>query len=179
MRFKYPKLAGVIAAIIFAYILFSNPSVREFISGLNSTGYFGAFIAGMFYTFGFTSPLSAGFFIDLSPPSILIAGILGGIGACIGDMFIFYFVKEFFKKEFVLLGNEKPVKSIAKLLDKLFGKRLNFYLMHLLAAFFIASPLPDEAGIILIAGFTKVKASSMAIIGVIFNTIGILILLSI
>jgi len=179
MKFKYPKIAGVIAAIIFAYVLFSNPYVREFISGLNSPGYLGAFISGMFYTFGFTSPFSAGFFIDLNPSSILLAGILGGIGACIGDMFIFYFVKEFFKKEFVLLGNEKPVKSIAKLLDKLFGKKINFYLMHLLAAFFIASPLPDEAGIILIAGFTKVKASSMAIIGVIFNTIGILILLSI
>jgi len=179
MIFKYPKLAGFITAIIFAYIIFSNPSVSGFISSLNSAGYFGAFIAGIFYTFGFTSPFSAGFFIDLNPSSILLAGILGGIGALISDMFIFYIVKGFFKKEFILLGKEKPMKWAGKLLEKLLGKRLGSYTDYLLAAILIASPLPDEAGITLLAGLTKIKASAMAAISIIFNTIGIIILLSI
>jgi len=176
MIFKYPKLAGFIVAVALAYIVFSNPSVAEFISGLNSFGYFGSVIAGMFYTFGFTSPFSAGFFIDLNPSSILLAGILGGIGAMIGDMFIFYIVKGFFKAEFILLSKEKSVLWIGKSSEKLLGKRLNFYLMHLLAVIFISSPLPDEAGITLLAGLTKIKPAAIAAISVISNTIGIIIL---
>jgi len=179
MKFKYPKIAGFIVVVALAYIIFSSPSVSAFVSSLNSTGYLGAFIAGMFYTFGFTSPISAGFFIDLNPSSILLAGVLGGIGSLIGDMLIFDFIRFSFMDEFKSLGKEKPIKWVGRLLEKLLGKKIVSYVVYLLAVAFIASPLPDEAGITLLAGFTKIKASAIAVIGIISNTIGIIILLSI
>jgi len=171
MEFRYPKLAGFIIAIIAAYLTFSNPLIRGFISNLGGLSYFGAFIAGIFYTFGFTSPFSAGFFIDLNPSSIWVMGILGGLGALIGDMLIFKFVKESFKEEFERLKKEKIIRAISGKLDS--------FILYPIAAILIASPLPDEAGLTILAGLTKIKASAIAIISMIMNTIGILILLSI
>ena len=49
--------------------------------------------------------------------------------------------------------------------------------MYAVAGLIIASPLPDEAGIILLAGLTKIKASILAPISLAMNTLGILILL--
>lgn len=177
MKLKYPKISAFIIAVILAYVIFSNPSIAGFISGLNSFGYIGAFIAGMFYTFGFTSPFSAGFFIDLNPQNIFLAGILGGLGALLGDLAIFEFVKKYFSDEFRKLGKEKVVVSIGKIFD-LLDKKLRTYVLYLIAVILIASPLPDEAGITILAGLTKIKEYEIAIISIIFNTIGILILLN-
>lgn len=177
MKFKYPKLLGVIVAILLAYILFSFPFMKNFISGLGSLGYFGSFIAGMFYTFGFTSPFSAGFFIDLNPQSIWLAGILGGVGAFIGDMFIFELIRVSFKGEFEKLGKEKPIKWIGRFFEKFFGRRIRTFLLCVVAVIFIGSPLPDEAGLTLLAGFTKIHDYVIAIISIIANTAGILVLL--
>jgi uncharacterized membrane protein YdjX (TVP38/TMEM64 family) len=171
MKLKYPKLIGFVLSIILAYIIFSNAYVSSVIHNLGKLGYAGSFIAGMFYTFGFTSPLSSGFFIDLNPTSIFLAGILGGLGALIGDMFIFSFARKYFKDEFKYLGKEKIFKKIRF--------KLNCFVIYMIAAILIASPLPDEAGITLLAGFTKIRVKTIAIVSIIFNTIGILILLSI
>jgi len=170
MIVRYPRLLGFIFAIIFAYIIFSNPYISNLILNLGELGYLGSFIAGIFYTFGFTSPFSAGFFIDLNPASIWISGIIGGLGALIGDMLIFKFARTSFKKEFERLKKERLIILI--------GNKLNSFVLYLIAAILIASPLPDEAGITILAGLTKIKSTTIALISVIFNTIGILILLS-
>ena len=179
MTFKYPKLAGFGIAVVLAYFIFSNPLVSKSISHLGEIGYFGTLIAGIFYTFGFSSPFSAGFFIDLNPSNILITGIIGGLGAFIGDMLIFRFVKISFKDEFKMLKDEKFIKKTGIIIEKIFGKKAQKFILYPIAAILIASPLPDEAGITLLAGLTRIKLSTIAAISIIFNTIGILILLSI
>ena len=179
MKLMYPKLAGFAATIILAYIIFSNPLVGSSISHLGKLSYFGTFIAGIFYTFGFSSPFSAGFFIDLNPSSILFTGIIGGIGALVGDMLIFKFVKISFKDEFKKLGNERIIKKTGKIIEKIFGEKAQKFILYSFAAILIAAPLPDEAGITMLAGLTKIKLSTITVISIIFNTIGILILLSI
>jgi uncharacterized membrane protein YdjX (TVP38/TMEM64 family) len=171
MKFKYPNITGFAIAIIMAYFIFNNASVIYFMSNLGKLGYFGSLIAGVFYTFGFTSPLSTGFFIDLNPQNIFLAGILGGVGAFIGDMIIFRFARKYFKNEFKALGKEKIFKKI--------NFKLNCIVIYIIAAILIASPLPDEAGITLLAGFTSINVKTIGIISIIFNTIGILVLLSI
>jgi len=179
MKFKYPKITGFIIAVILAYIIFSNSTVSSFILHLGKLSYLGTFIAGIFYTFGFTSPFSAGFFIDLNPLNIWLSGIFGGIGALIGDMLIFKFAKKSFKDEFKRIRNEKIIKKTGKIMEKIFGENVQGFILYLFAAILIASPLPDEAGLTILAGLTKIKVSAIAVISIIFNTIGILILLSI
>lgn len=180
MKFKYPKLTLFIIAIIAAYFIFSNPSVKSFISGLgDSKSYIATFIAGIGYSFGFTSPFSAGFFIDFSPGNIWIAGIIGGLGALFSDMLIFNFVRFSFQDEFKRLRKTKFIRKIGILSENIFGRTISSVLAYIIAAIFISSPLPDEAGVILIAGLTKIKMNIFMAISFILNTIGILIILSI
>jgi hypothetical protein len=99
-NFRYRKIALLVLSIIAAYFIFSNPKVSILMTHIGSWSYLGVFIAGIFFTLGFTSPLSAGFFITLNPENIWLAGILGGLGAMFGDLLIFKFIRFSFMDEF-------------------------------------------------------------------------------
>lgn len=174
--FRYPKLTALIIVIIFAYILFKKTEIGDFIINLNGLSYLGIFIAGMLYTFGFTSPFSAGFFLTLNPENIFIAGIIAGVGAMVSDLFIFKFVRFSFKNEFERLKNEKIIRKFRNFTKKIIHKKIRKILLYLLAGSLIASPLPDEAGLVIIAE-TKIKAKILGAISLILNTIGILVIL--
>lgn len=176
-NFKYPKITALIITIVLAYIVFKNPAVGKFITNINGFGRIGFFIAGMLYTFGFTSPFSTGFFLTLNPENILLTGIIGGAGAMISDLFIFRFIRFSFRDEFEKLRNEKISRKLKDLVKKSIGKKTRKILMYIFACILIASPLPDEAGVIILAGLTKMKAGILAIIGFILNTLGILAIL--
>lgn len=175
--FKYPKIAGLILAIIFAYFIFRNPIVRNFISNLDGGGNFGIFIAGMGYTFGFTSPFSTGFFLTLNTKDILFSGIIAGLGAMFADLVIFRFARFSFADEFHKLRDEGISIRLKEFMRKIAGKRTRKILLYIFACILIASPLPDEAGVIILAGLTKIKPKIMAIISFVLNTIGIIIIL--
>jgi hypothetical protein len=175
-KYKYPKLFSLIVIIFASYLIFKNPEVVKIISNLGDLGYLGVFIAGLLFSFGFTSPISAGFFLVLNPKNILLASIIGGLGAMFADLFIFKFIRLSFKDEFNRLKKEKISIKTKRLIKKILDKKIRVYLMYILAGGLIASPLPDEAGVILLAGLTKIKARFLAIIGFILNTFGILVL---
>jgi len=178
-KFKYPKLALLALVIATSYFIFSNPQIQDFVSQLNGWGYFSTFIAGIFFTFGFTSPLSAGLFITLNPSNIWLAGILGGFGAMVGDLLIFQLIRFSFMDEFRRIKHTATMKKFSILMDNVLGHKIKVYVMYALAGFFIASPLPDEAGIIMMAGLTKIKPGILAICSLLLNSLGILILLAI
>ena len=176
-KFKYPKIFCLVITIIIAYLIFKNPSVSSFVLQLGNLSYFGVFIAGMLFAFGFTAPFAAGFFITLNPHNILLAGIIGGIGALLSDLLIFSFIRVSFEDEFNKLRKTKLIRSIGKVIEKSLGKKLKAYLMYIFAGFIIASPLPDEIGVIMLAGLTRINARILAVLSFILNTIGILVLL--
>ena len=175
--YDYPKLTALIICIIFAYYLFSNPIVKTYVSHLGSYGYFGVFIAGMLFAFGFTAPFSVGFFISLNPSNIWIAGIIGGLGALVSDLIIFHMIKISFEDEFKKLRNSRPIVRIMNLFERSINETIKVYLMYAFAGILIASPLPDEAGVTMLAGLTKISAKNLAITSFILNTSGIIVLL--
>jgi len=178
-KLKYPKIISLGLVIIFAYILFSNLFIASYISKLHEFQYLSVFLFGMLFAFGFTAPFSVGYFLTYSSPNVLLAGIIAGIGAMISDLLIFKFIKFSFKDEFEMLKKEKATLSINQAMRKFLGERLRKGLLYVFAGMVIASPLPDEAGVTILAGLTNIKPTALAIIGFIFNTLGILILLSI
>lgn len=176
-RFKYPKIILLITFIALAYFIFKNPVVYGFLSNLRGLSYLGVLIAGMLFAFGFTAPFAVGFFIALNPSNIFIAGILGGLGALISDFLIFKFIKLSFEKEFRKLRNTKLIKETDYLFENVVGHKIKIYLMYVFAGFLIASPLPDEAGVTILAGLTKIKPEIFALLSIILNTTGIILIL--
>ena len=176
-KFKYPKIIALIITIILAYIIFSNPKVGEFVSHLGALSYLGTFLAGMLFSFGFTAPFSAGFFITLNPANIWLAGIVGGFGAMCSDLLIFKLIRFSFKDEIKNLKKEKISREVENLVNKTLSNKIRIYIMYAIAGITIASPLPDEAGVIMLAGLTKIKPKILALISFLLNTAGILVLL--
>ena len=175
-HFHYPKLGILALLIIIAYIVFRNPYAQDFVASLGALEYIGVFIAGIFFTFGFTTPFAAGFFIVLDPANPFLVAIIGGIGAMLGDLFIFSLIRFSFTDEFKRLEKTKVIKGIRKKMKIHFSNRARLYILYALAGFILASPLPDEAGVIMLAGLTNIRPRIMALIGFVFNTIGIFIL---
>ena len=93
-------------------------------------------------------------------------------------MLIFHFIRFSFMDEFLRLERTKTFKGIAYLFDEVFHKKARMYLLYAFAGIVIASPLPDEMGVMMLAGLTKIKAGKLAIISFILNSLGILILLA-
>ena len=178
-EFKYPKIAILILLVGVAYIVFSNPLVGDFVNGLEIYGYLSNFIAGLLFSFGFTTPFAVGFFVLYHPNNIFLASILGGLGALISDIIIFKIIKFSFIDEFKRLERTKRIRELSDLIEYIFGSKIKNYLLYLFAGIVIASPLPDELGVIMLAGLTKIRLRSFMVIRFLFNVIGIYILLRI
>mgnify|MGYP001575845521 FL=1 len=176
-KFRYPKLTILILMIILAYSMFSNANVHNFISKLGNLSYLGTFIAGMFFAFGFLASFAVGFFLTVSTKNIFLTAIIGGFGALISDLLIFSIIKSQFIDEFRRLEKTKIFLEINKIFSQSYFHRIKLYLMYIFAGIIIASPLPDEVGVSMLAGLTKIKTSILAILSFLLNTPGIFILL--
>jgi hypothetical protein len=176
---KYPKLLLLILVSIFTYYLFSTDYVQGYMSSLNGAGYVYAFIFGCLFTFGFSTPISIGFFLSYSPESVLLAALIGGFGAVITDLTIFKLIKFSFMDEFEKLKKEKAFIKLNDIFRIKMSEKIKLYLTFMFAGLIIASPLPDEIGVTMLAGLSKINTYKLAILSFIFNSIGIYIMLSI
>ncbi len=116
--FKYPKLFLLIIFIILSYYLFTRPFIPEIIESFNSLGHLGVLISGSLTALGFTAPFGIGLLSKINPQNILIAAIIGGIGATLVDLLIFKTIKFSFIDEFKKLEKTKAIKKIEKIVKK-------------------------------------------------------------
>ena len=177
-RYKYKKLTILLLAIIAAYLLFSKINISAIIPS-GQAQFISLFVAGILLAFGFLAPFAAGFFITLNPESIITAALIAGIGTVIADLFIFRFIRISFMSEFDKLKKSPVIKDLNNAINISFLHRIKLYIYYSIIGIIIASPLPDEIGISMLAGLTKIKTPALAIISYILHFIGILILLSI
>ncbi|MBI2004491.1 hypothetical protein HYS72_03450 [Candidatus Pacearchaeota archaeon] len=151
-------------------------SVKEFMT-LLGTGYFGVAIAGFFFSFGFTMPFAIGAFVTMDPQNIFLSAIVGGFFAMLADLAIFGIIKMSFMDEFRRFEKTKAMKKIISLKPHL-GRKIKHYLMYAFAGIVIASPLPDELGVSMLAWLGRIKPLSLAIIAFVANTLGIFVILN-
>ena len=175
-HFKYPKLILLVLSILSAYYLFRYHLSIDMVEILDSLGYLGIFCTGLFFSFGFTTPFAIGLFAAMQPQNIVLAALVGGSGALLADLLIFKMIKISFMDEFNQLENTSLFRKIHSILEKNLAKRLRIYILYALAGIIIASPLPDELGISLLAGLTTIKIGKLAIVSFMMNTLGIAII---
>jgi uncharacterized membrane protein YdjX (TVP38/TMEM64 family) len=175
--FKYPKMMFLILAIAFSYYLFTLPAIKIFITNLGHFSYLSDFISGILFSFGFTTPLSIGYLITSNPSNIIITSLIAGAGSFIGDMIIFKTIKFSFMDEFKELEKRKAIQKIEKIVEKNRHVLIKHYLIYIFAGIMLASPLPDEIGVSMLAGLTTIKTRIFAVFSFLFHTIGFYIIL--
>lgn len=175
LHMRYGNLALAILGVAGAIWLVYNPEVFIPIAESESFGLIGAFIMGLLYPAGVTTPASiAGFFILGQSINPVLLALVGAAGAMITDFIIFYFIRH------------KLVEYLDKFASKymranmhLWRHRVNNHphLKHLLPLFagtLVASPLPTEIAIGLFAAL-KFEIKRFMLYTFVFHAISIFI----
>lgn len=177
-QYKFKKTTLFLISIAAAYILFSDPTVRHFIKGLSVEGYLGFLFAGMMFPFGFTASFAVGFFLlaggNFNP---FIGALIAGAGSYLADIAIFRFISVSFKEEINELRKSKIFKNFRNFFEKNIPAKIDAYLTVIFAGLLIGTPLPDEIGIAVLAGFTEIKETTIMILSYVLNTLGIFVIL--
>ena len=171
-KIKYPKMLFLVFTFIFASLIFVGRDLSH--NFLLSLGYVSTFFAGIFYPYSFTAaPATAILLILSGEQNILLAGLIAGFGALIGDLIIFKFIRYSFADEIKKLSQERALKRLNRKIPKLCKK----YLLPVIAAIIISSPLPDEIGVSLLAASRSISTRFFSLLSYVLNTAGIFIIL--
>lgn len=173
-RPKYPKFILFFFTVFLAYFLYEESAYGPLHDFVFSLGYFGSFIAGLMFTFGFTTAFAIALFLVLAKSqNIFLAAFIGGIGSLISDFIIFKFIRKTFSDEISKLTHEKVISY----LDRHIPHKIKKYFVAFLGGVIIASPLPDEIGVALLASSVKISTKMFGVVSYLSNTIGIFIVL--
>jgi uncharacterized membrane protein YdjX (TVP38/TMEM64 family) len=166
-KFKYPKFLILLLTYFLAYLLVANKNLPYIGNFFTDLGYLGILIAGVMYSNGFTSgPATAILLILADSVDPFSAAMLAGIGSLLGDFAIFEFIRLGFQDEIKKLSHEKLFRKIN--LHE-WVKKIAY---PVIACLFIASPLPDEIGISMLAA-SKIPGRNFAMLSYLLNTVGV------
>jgi len=173
-KIKYPKFILLALTFLVAYLILGSSSLDPLRETISSLGYLGTFIAGILFAYGFTAaPATAILLILADEQSIYLSAVIAGLGALAGDLIIFNLVKESFADEIERLSKEKILTFLHLKTPSIIKK----YFLPVFAGFIIASPLPDEIGVSLLAASGRIPAKTFSILSYLLNTAGIFIIL--
>jgi len=169
ISWKYKNSLFLAVSLVALYFLADTEIAKQFLVRMGDWGYFGALLAGIFFVSTFTVA-----------PSILViyylsqtlnpweVALFAGIGAMIGDVLIFNYLRDGFFDEI------KPLFSFFRrpLLERVFNSSYFAWLLPIVGAIIIASPFPDEIGISLM-GLSKIKRWQFLLVSFFLNSAGL------
>src|SRR3990170_6084649 len=137
-----------------------------------------ALAGGFFYAFGFTAAPATAVLLVLAGEqnNPFLAGVLAGLGALIGDLGIFFFLRGFFVKDLDQLSHTHLAGVLRKEERFVLG-RWQKYLSTAIAGFIIASPLPTEIGVGILSSNRKMSTRRFALTAFGLHTLGIFTIL--
>lgn len=157
---------SIILAIIFAW----TGIINNLLSISKEWQTIGSVLAGLFFISVFTVAPSAVVLAELAKSgSPWLVALFGGLGAVLGDLMMFLFIRDIFTEDLKEIINHIKAKKFIHA----FGLKRLKWLIPLIGAIIIASPLPDEIGITLL-GLSNMKKKTFILLSFIFNFLGIL-----
>lgn len=160
----------ILIGIIFAIFLSKSGLIDILLKSMGATDIIGSFISGIFFTSSFTiSPATVVLaHIGITSTSPWLVSIFGALGATLGDLIIFLFIRDRFAEHLTLAFKHSHWKHFFSSFHLGFMK----WIAPLLGAIVIASPLPDEIGLALF-GVSKMRLIVLIPLTFIMNAIGI------
>ena len=134
----------------------------------------GAFLTGIFFVSTFTvAPAAVVLFHLADKLHPVEVSLLAGLGAMIGDYVIFRFMKDKIFEEMAPIF-QKLHKNYFR---TIFKSPYFSWLLPVIGAAIIASPIPDEAGVSML-GLSKIRPWQFFIVTFTLNTIGIFLIVT-
>ena len=163
----------IVISILIAVLLYQDNYLENFLKNIYGP-YFvlGSFLAGFFFASTFTVAISTSVFLIFAEThNPLAIAAFGGLGAFVGDSLIIKFLKDDLIADFEYLERYFPQRTAKRILHS----KLTLWLAPVVAALMIASPIPDEIGLILLAGI-KMNYRRFFLLSFFLNTVGILVI---
>ena len=162
----------VIMSVIIAVLLIETHVLTKILVSVKGFSMLGSFVSGIFFTSLFTTAPATVTLGDIgrTEPIFLVA-FFGALGAIVGDLVIFRFVRDRLSDHLVKIVSHK---RLSRRISALFKLRIFRWFTFLLGGLIIASPLPDELGISFL-GFVKTRLSVFIPISFVCNFVGIVI----
>lgn len=177
--FSYPKLLAFSISICVAYVLYKTGAFHWIEGHLDGASYPSMLLAGFLFSFGFTSPIAAAYFYEVTHVvNPFAAAVLAALGATFSDVSIFQFTKLSFHDEILRIKETRPIRWLHRLFHRDgISHEFRNALRWILACVVIASPLPDEVGMTFVVGFTHLRGWKLTSLCFGLNTVGILIIM--
>lgn len=177
---KYPKLCLLGLSIVAAYALFAAGGLHWLHGTKGSSELMAAFLGGILFTFGFTTPFGIGVFVEIGTSvNPILGSLIGGFGALLADLTIFQVMRfEFFHEEIYHLKSTRIAQWMHSVIHHdSFPEKFRRYLLWAFAGIIIASPVPDEFGVALVSSIASIDRRAFAALSFICNTAGILVII--
>lgn len=174
-KWKYPYLTAVLVSLLIAIILGQNEAFKNWLLGLGSLEYIGALFVGILFVSSFTVAISTVVIVIMTQNIHPMAlGLIGGVGAVMGDYLVFKLVRNNMQKELALLFGKEATSHVRALINS----KYIAWTLPIIGVFILASPLPDELGISLL-GISKMSDAKFILISYLSNAVGILMIASV
>lgn len=174
-RLRYPRLLLLLTSFIAAYALYYAGAFDALPRYLHGYGYVTAFVGGMLLSFGFTTAFGLAILIAIAPDvSLPPAVFIASCGALLSDMLLFSFVRLSLHEEIMRLSTHRALQWLKWWIHHpSLSDRMRNYILWSLGGILIASPLPDEFGVLLLTG-ARLHPRLFALTCFMLDAIGIL-----
>lgn len=173
-HWHYKNTGLLLLSLVVFFLLADIPPVKGAINLLGNFGYVGAFITGILFVSIFTvAPASVALFYLAESLDPLMLAVAAGAGSVAGDYLIFRYLKDKVFEELKPLFMNHGGKPIRKL----FKTPYFAWIVPILGAIIVASPLPDEVGIGLM-GLAKIQIWKFIVLTFILDAAGIFLIIT-
>ncbi len=161
----------LLVSIIVALWLGQAHVIENILTASEGSKVIGSLVAGLAFTSIFTTAPAVIILGEIAKTSsVWQVALLGAVGALVGDLLMFKFLRDRLARDFYALFHIDMNQRYFRL------PRFR-WLMYLLGAIIIASPFPDELGLAIL-GFSNTKTNLVIPTSFIFNFLGILAIAS-
>lgn len=174
-NWQYKNSFIFVLSLILLIIFIDSPLIRNTVNIIGNFGYIGAFLTGIFFVSIFTAAPATvvlyNFANKLNPYEV---ALLAGIGAVVGDFLIFKALKSGLFEELQPLVKKTDV---FKKIGVIFRTPYFSWIIPIIGAILVASPVPDEFGIGML-GLSRIKTWQFILITFALNALGIFLIVS-
>jgi hypothetical protein len=175
---RYPRLVLLGVSIFLGILIYKDDNNFHFHIILDKLGYFGTFIAGAFFSHGFTlGPAVSALFIASKTQNILFAGIIATFGAFVGNYIVFNSIRISYDEEVRSLSEYRLYQWVIGKLDRYTPLFVRRYILPMFAGVISATPLPDEFTAALVHASKNMSFTVFSIFSFVSSTFGIFIIL--